>query len=207
MGNEYTEAQRKSIEAAGFRINAAGKIMNAEGKLVPQAVAEQVMGGSIIAGFDIEKLRKSRARQAANGNTDLVEALRKITPAIELLQIGQTAKIPMPKESANGKDPTRQFVMSIVTKLNNLTSLGREWAGRKFDALSDENKEFFYVTRLEDGEAKERKASTGRKAKVASSNLEAAMASAAEKLDTPEDNAEAEVPVGEVQEEATIIKH
>lgn len=204
-----TEEQRKQIEANGFRIRNDGKIMNAEGKLIAQTVAEQVAAGGIIANFDINSLRKARARQAANGNVNLVEALKGIAPQIELLAVGQTARIPMPKSSPNGKDPTRQFVMSIVTKLNNLTAKGREWAGRRFDSMSDETKEFFYVTRLEDGEPKERKQGTGRKGKAATNALQTALANAAEQLDGNDSEAETEAPVaaGEVQEEATLIKH
>jgi len=213
MDKEFTKEQRTTLEAGGFKIGNDGKVRDDKGHLVSQAQIDHVIAGDIVLGFDIEALRKKRQRMAAKGGKDLLTALNEIAPSIALLKVGQTAKVKMPKTSPNGKDPTRQFVMSIVTKLNNLTAAGREWAGRKFDAMSDETKEFFYVTRLADGEPVERKIGAGRPKKEKVDPLKAAMEKVANKLDNNEDVV---IPVAEneeepknhiMEEEATIIQH
>lgn len=214
--NAYTVEQRKTIEENGFRFRSDNKIIDNDGHLVPQSQVDHILNGSIVSNFDMAQLRKAKARKAATGSADLVASLREIAPSIEVLKVGQTAKIAMPKTSPNGKDPTRQFVMSIVTKLNNLTAAGREWAGRKFDSLSDDSKSFFYVTRLPDGEAKERKSGGRTKSNKADERLAAAIAGA----DNPEPNtvvdttaadnqtAGEEAPKNHVmEEEAVIVKH
>ncbi len=213
---DYTEAQLKTITDSGFRVNAAGKIMNAEGRLVSQAMAEQVVAGNMLSNFSMDELRKKKARKAATGTTDLISTLREMSPAIELLAVGQTAKIAIPKVAAKeGKDPKRSFVMGITTKLNNVTMKGREWAGRVFDTASDDTGEFVYVARLPDTDApRTRKAPSPRSAgssQSADDRLKAAMAETAEALD--DDNSEANTnedtaeTTDAVLEDAVVVQH
>lgn len=172
-----TELNADAIVAAGFKVDAAGHVRNAQGQRVKSAVAELVSGGAIIANFDPAMLRKAKARKAVTGGKSLVEMLNEISPAIGLLNPGQTAKLTMPEKVEGQKDPKRSFVMSIVTKLNNLTQADREWAGRVFDCLSDEDGTYFYVTRLADTDTPhKRKPGGGRgKADASKSNLTAAL--------------------------------
>lgn len=93
--------------------------------------------------FDIEELRKSRARKAAS-KTGLskVEGLAQISPDIAKLNIGQTAKVSIP----GGRDGLRKTVMGITAKLSFLTCKGGEWEGKDFKVVSD-GEEFVYVQR------------------------------------------------------------
>lgn len=215
---DFNASQIKAIETAGFKLDTAGKVRNSEGKLVKGETVEHIIAGSIVANVNFDDLRKAKARKAAGGGTDLLTSLRAISPAIEKIQVGQTARIPMPKEKVDGKDPKRSFVMGVVTKLNNLTQAGREWAGRKFDTMSDPDGDFLFVARLPDGEAVARKPGGGRKSKVA---LAAALEKTAEALgEKPEETKEAlvaeagsEAKVEEEaqapveQEEAMVVNH
>jgi hypothetical protein len=224
------ELNKDAIEAAGFKLDAQGKIRTTAGHPVKKEVAEQIAAGAIISNFNLDDLRKKKQRAQANGGSaDLVAALGAISPAIALLNVGQTAKIPIPSSNKDGKDPKRAFVMGIVTKLNNLTALGREWAGRQFDSLSDPEGEYFYVTRLTDGEAKERKRGNGKKSSDSKASLTEALAKSKEHLGGNTDtNPEAPEVVNDpdaadailsgdavviaggqtaVMEEATVIKH
>lgn len=99
---------------------------------------------TIIKGFDLEALRRERARNAARSGVGLVEGLREISPDIEKLKVGETAKIAIPEGTG-----VRKFVMGITAKLNNLTPKGGEWAGRSFDIAND-GAGHVYVQRGED---------------------------------------------------------
>jgi hypothetical protein len=112
---------------------------------------------SIIKNFDMEALRKKRAK-ASGGTTDLVAALREISPDIEKLEVGETARIKVP-ESVK----VRAHVMSITAKLSNLTPKGAPWAGRQFKVLND-GEGSTYVQRAPDlkkADIKERKRGSG----------------------------------------------
>lgn len=83
----------------------------------------------IIDGFDMAALRKSRVQNT--NKTDLVAALREISPEIEQLKVGQTVEIPTTKVNL------RKTVMQITAKLNHLTCQGGQWAGKSYDVASD----------------------------------------------------------------------
>lgn len=92
--------------------------------------------------FDINALRKERARKASNkSGMSKVDGLRQISPDIEKLNIGQTAQIPLPS-----KDKLRSVVMGISSKLSFLTCKGGEWEGKDFSVVSD-GEEYVYVQR------------------------------------------------------------
>ena len=172
---------KEAIEKAGFKLDTAGKIRNAHGQPVKKEVAERVAAGRIIANFDMEAMKKARAAKfGAKGPTDLEGELRKISPDIELLKVGETAIIDIPTKAVDGKNPKRSFIMSVTAKLNHLTKAGGKWAGRNFDPLSDPGAPLLYVTRVADGEPKERK--TGIRGKAAGLSIEEAMKKAAEHL-------------------------
>lgn len=202
------------IEQAGFKLDAAGKVRTAEGKPIKAEVAEQVLEGNILANFDINALKKEKARKSVSG--DLEEALNKISPAIALLSVGQTARVPFPDQSNK-----RSFVMSITAKLSNLCAAGRKWAGRDFDTVSGDDG-ILYVARLPDlDEPKVRKTGGGRKkgsgkaasGKSASESLKDAIASAKVHLSGDEDENDGgaavmpdkQQPV--VSEEAQVVTH
>ena len=90
--------------------------------------------------FDIEAHRKARQSKAAK--TDLVSALRQISPEVEKLKVGQTAVI---ENVEAGK--LRSVVMSITAKLSHLTARGGEWAGREYGVASDSETGTVYVQR------------------------------------------------------------
>lgn len=191
------------IEAAGFKTDKNGNVITQSGHKVSKDVAEQVVQGNILSNFNLDELRKRKARAAATGSADLVSALNTISPAIALLQVGQTAKIAIPKSVAGGKDPKRSFIMGIVTKLNNLTQKGREWEGKVFDTLSDPEGDFAYVARLDDTDTPHvRKSGGGRK----KANSMDRLAKASEKVEQ-ELGEKTEQESAEVTEEATVVKH
>lgn len=105
---------------------------------------------SILKNFDLDKLRKERARKGTT--TDLVAGLNQIAPDVAKLNVGETAKIKIPEGVS-----TRKHVMAITAKLNNLTPKGAAWEGRRFKVLSD-GIEFVYVQRGEDLAKKDIKA-------------------------------------------------
>lgn len=114
---------------------------------------------AILKNFDMEALRKERAKLAASGGVNLVESLRQISPDIEKLKVGETAEIPIPAGMS-----IRKHVMSITAKLNNLTPKGGEWEGRQFKVASNDANT--YVQRGEDlpkGKAVVRARGNGRK--------------------------------------------
>lgn len=182
------KAQVATIEAAGFKVGQDGKVREG-GRLIKEAEIEQVLLGNIVASVDMSKLKKDR-QKAAKKTVSLSAALDSISPAIGLLRVGKTARVPIPKDRDDGKDPVRAFVMGIVTKLNHITAVGGEWPGRKFDTMSDDTKSFVYISRLPDGEAHTRRVGGGggRRKKVdgtpttAASNLTAALAQSREHL-------------------------
>lgn len=92
-----------------------------------------MQNAQILRNFDLDTIRKARARKAASGGVDLVEGINQISPSIERLKSGETVKLEIP----GGKDNLRKFVMSITAKLNNLTPAGGHWEGRTFDVVSD----------------------------------------------------------------------
>lgn len=126
----------------------------------------------IIKGFNLDDIRKKRARLNASNGVDLLTALRAINPDIEKLNVGDTLPIKVEK-----RENLRKTVMQIVAKLSNLTPKGGDWAGRKYDVVSDPETLIVYVQRGEDGEPVERKRGTGRP--PASENSEASEAAAA----------------------------
>jgi hypothetical protein len=99
---------------------------------------------TILKNFDMDALRRERAKKAARGGKDLVEALRQISPDIENLKVGDTAKIAIPEGVG-----LRKFVMSITAKLNNLTPKEAPWAGRTF-AIANDGAGNVYVQRGKD---------------------------------------------------------
>lgn len=185
---QYTEAQQKVITDAGYKLGADGKIRDG-GKMVSAAMAEQIVAGNMFANFNMEDLKKKKARKAATGTVDLVAELDKIAPAIGLLKVGGTARIPVPKGDVfrKGKggvekklDPLRSFVQSIVTKVNSVTQKDHPWSGRVFDIVSDDSKEFLWIARKEDtDEPHTRKTSPGRNGSKVPSREEALAASRA----------------------------
>jgi hypothetical protein len=102
---------------------------------------------TILKNFDMDALRRERARKAASGGVNLVDGINQISPDIGKLKVGETAALPIPAGST-----LRKFVMSITAKLNNLTPAGGDWAGRTFKVASD-GETTVYVQRGEDGEA------------------------------------------------------
>jgi hypothetical protein len=201
-----TKLDPKVLETAGFKLDKNENIITMQGRKVSAELAEGIASGAVLGNFSMDDLMKKKTRASNNGTSDLVGALRKISPYIEKLAVGQTAKIKMPEPGQDGKDPKRAFVMSVVTKLNNLTAKGREWAGQKFQAASDPEGQFLYVARLEDGEPVERKTGGGRSKKASQDKLAAATAAVETKLegakedDKPSDGNPA-------IEEATVITH
>lgn len=99
---------------------------------------------SILKNFDIDSIRKARARKNATGGVDLEAGLRQLSPDIEKLKVGETAQIEIPNDTG-----LRKFVMSITAKLNNLTPKNGKWEGRQFRVVSDSEK-YVYVQRAED---------------------------------------------------------
>lgn len=100
------------------------------------------MKGTILQNFDLDSIRKARARAAASGGVNLVDGINQISPEIGKLKVGETAKLPI----EGGKANLRKFVMSITAKLNNLTPKGGDWEGRQFKVVSD-GEAFVYVQR------------------------------------------------------------
>lgn len=141
---------------------------------------------AIIKNFDMDALRKERAKNAAAGGVNLVDALREISPDIEKLKPGETAEIAIPAGMS-----TRKHVMSITAKLSNLTPKGGEWEGRTFKTVS--NGINTYVQRGEDlakNKVQERGRSNGRKPKAATT-------------EAPKTEAKTEkAPAGKVKEHA-----
>lgn len=162
-----------AIQAAGYTVNDQGMVFEGS-KRIKNELIPHIEAGMLVANVNIEEVKAAKARQAQSGSVDLVTAITAISPVIPLLGVGQTAKVAIPAKGADGKDPKRSFVMGIVTKLNNLTVKGREWAGRNFDVVSDETGENVYVVRTPDGEPRERKAPT-RKADASKDNLNNAL--------------------------------
>jgi hypothetical protein len=183
-----TEANN-GIIGGGFKIDSAGKL-RLNGKMVDKATAEAVQSGSIITGFSMEDLKRSKQKKAASAGKSILEQLNEISPSIGLLKVGMTAKVPMPKGDIirKGKggtekklDPKRSFVMSIVTKLNSITAKTGEWEGRKFDSASDDAGEFMYITRMEDAaEAHVRKTTAGRKKGTTNGSKDSSLSAALE---------------------------
>lgn len=99
---------------------------------------------TILKNFDLDSVRKERARKAASGGVNLVDAINQISPEIGNLKAGETAKLPIPSGQS-----LRKFVMSITAKLNNLTPKGGDWEGRTFRVVSD-GEANVYVQRGED---------------------------------------------------------
>lgn len=111
---------------------------------------------TILTKFDMDALRKKRAAKTAKSDpAALIEGLKQISPTVEKLEIGQTAKIRIPEGVK-----VRAFVMSITAKLSNLTPKGAPWEGRTYDTIADPDDGehgIVYVQRGPDGEAKVRK--------------------------------------------------
>lgn len=108
---------------------------------------------TILKGFDIDSIRRDRARKLAGSGVDLVAALAQISPEIAKLNVGDTARIEIPNYKNVDKEgrpvELRKFVMSITAKLNYLTPQGGDWAGRQFKVISDSER-YVYVQRGED---------------------------------------------------------
>lgn len=99
---------------------------------------------TILKNFDLDSIRKARARNAARSGVDLVTALAAISPDIEKLKVGETAKLEKPADMG-----LRKFVMQITAKVNNLVPKGGQWEGRQYDIVSD-GESLVYVQRGED---------------------------------------------------------
>ena len=99
---------------------------------------------TILKDFDFDEIRRKRQRASAQP-TDLVAGLREISPEIEKLKVGETARLEIP----GGQKNLRKFIMSITAKLNNLTPQGGAWAGRQYRTISDGEK-YVYVQRGQD---------------------------------------------------------
>jgi len=140
----------------------------------PATNQDGVVANQIIKGFDLDAIRKSRARLAASGGVDLVSAIDAISPLIGKLAVGETILLPIPEGSSK-----RKFVMQITAKLNNLVPKGAPWEGRTYKVLSD-GENGVYIQRGEDAkEAVERKRGNGggrRKAATGSEAVEAGKA-------------------------------
>lgn len=108
------------------------------------------MNGKILKNFDLDAIRKERARKAANGGIDLEQGLNQISPEIGQLKVGETVQLDIP----GGKPELRKFVMSITAKLNNLTPQGGKWEGRSFDVISN-GEDTVYVQRGPDLKGKD----------------------------------------------------
>lgn len=137
---------------------------------------------SILKNFDLDTIRRERARKAAGSGVDLVAGLNAISADIAKLGVGDTAKLEIPNYKNTNKDghPTelRSFVMSITAKLNNLTPRGGDWEGRTFKVISD-GERYVYVQRGNDLKGKdipERKRS-GRRAGTTAEQASEAVAS------------------------------
>jgi hypothetical protein len=102
---------------------------------------------TILRNFDLDSIRKERARRAAAGGVNLVDAINQISPDIGKLKVGETAKLPIPNGMA-----LRKFVMSITAKLNNLTVKGADWEGHTYRTVSD-GESHVYVQRGPDAKA------------------------------------------------------
>lgn len=103
----------------------------------------------IIKGFDMNELRRKRARSSRTG-LSLVEGLDEISPEIALLDVGDTAKIYVDGERKDGKAVNlRKTTMQIAAKLRFLTCQGGEWEGRDYIVASD-GSDNVYVQRGED---------------------------------------------------------
>lgn len=103
----------------------------------------------VLKNFDMEALRKERARKAASGGVDLEDAINQIGDgAIAKLNVGETAQIPLEGDESD-PNRVRKNVMNITAKVNNLTYAGAPWAGRQYKVMSD-GEEFVYVQRGED---------------------------------------------------------
>ncbi len=102
---------------------------------------------TVIKNFNMDDIRKKRARMAASGGVSLVDSLAAISPDIAKLNVGDTVKI---MNTVDGG--LRKTVMGITAKLSNLTCKGGDWAGRSFDVASDptDGKGAVYVQRGED---------------------------------------------------------
>lgn len=190
-----TQKEVQTIEAAGFSIDKAGKVREG-GRLIAAAEVAQIIAGNIVGNVDFAALRKSKARKAAAGGKTLAQKLDDISPAIGLLRVGKIARLSIPKTAADGKDPLRAFVMGIVTKLNHITAEGGDWAGRKFDTMSDDSKEFLYVSRLPDVTPHVRRTGGGRKPGTVTSDnskdrLASALASSREHLNGKDEGQQA----------------
>jgi hypothetical protein len=125
---------------------------------------------TILKNFDIDALRKSRAR-ASSKPVDLVAGINEINPDIARLKVGETARLDIPKDIK-----LRQFVMAVTAKLNNLTPKGAPWEGRTFKTASDPDAGYLYVQRGENVTPVVRKRGTGggrRKAAPASGSAPA----------------------------------
>jgi hypothetical protein len=129
---------------------------------VPEAKVEDDNNKTVILdNFDFAALLQTKARATNNGG-DMVASLRKIDDQIELLKIGQTARIPVRIDAGKDGDKkktSRAFLMSISGKIGNLTKKGREWAGRSYQTIFSPDQKFVYVMRNDDCEPVERKKS------------------------------------------------
>lgn len=129
---------------------------------------------TVIKNFNMDDIRKKRARMAASGGVSLVDSLAAISPDIAKLNVGETVKIPNAKAGE-----LRKTVMGITAKLSNLTCKGGDWAGRSFDVASDptDGNGVVYVQRGEDTKAPKERArgrSGGRPAATAAAPAPAA---------------------------------
>jgi hypothetical protein len=125
---------------------------------------------SIIKNFDMAALRKRR--QNSNAKVDLVGELRKLSPEVEQLKVGETCSIDIPT-----KADLRKVVMSVTSKLSHLTSKTEsgekgDFVPKQFEVASDPDALKVYVQRghnFKDNEIPTRKrgGGGGRKPKAA----------------------------------------
>lgn len=218
--NAFTAAQIKTIEDAGFKVGNDNKIREG-GRLIAAAMYDGILAGDVFASFDMAALKKEKQQKAAKkAEVDLVAELEKISPLIGNMKQGMTIRVKIPEKGTDGKDPKRSFVMSIVTKLNHVTSKGRDWAGRVFEAQANPEGTYVYINRYADTDTPhERKKPTGKKAgrETLAESLERArkhLDGTGSEEQTAEAAAEGEaVVIGEsntgeiVKEDATVVKH
>ncbi len=163
-----TKFNREVLEANGFRLSTKGdKVLDDQGKQVSAEIADLANRGLISLNINLDELKKNKPK--AGSKVDLLAELKKIAPAIPLLKPGMSAKVfydPKDYKGEDGtKDPKRSIVMSLTSKLTNLTYKGKEWEGRVYELLHSDTDNFVHVVRnndLPEDEIRVRKSGGGR---------------------------------------------
>lgn len=154
-------ASKKPIDMSALKRPVAAATPKTNGAAKPKGntrAAKPNNNTSIMQDFDFGDFMKAKARKAGGG-TDLVTAVNQLNPDIAKLKVGQTCQTKVPA-NVGGE---RKFLMAVVTKLNNLCSAGREWAGRKYRSALNDQGTHVYTHRDPDGAAKVMARGGGRK--------------------------------------------